>query len=146
MTSNIHFNVLPCMAAETALSLSAGVTGWLWQRPSRLAIDWQSVDWRVSGTWGFSFPSPPLFHQLTDKVEVSSRLSLPAPDSLSSGKHTPDDPPVPGTHHRQLILHHHFLIRSPRADFSGCDQPPRCPRPVSPPLPATFQKGERTPR
>lgn len=108
--------------------------------PSRLAIDWQSVDRRVSGTWGFYFPSPALFHRLTDKVKVSSCLSLWAPDSLSFGRQTLDNPKVPGTHHHQLILHHHFLICSLRAYFSGCDQAPSLPC-VSPyPTPPSIKR------
>lgn len=110
--------------------------------PSRLAIDWQSVDRHVSGTGGGGgyFPKPLLFHQLTDKVKVSSRLSLWAPDSLSFGRQTPDNPEVPGTHRHKLILHHHFLICSLTAYFSGRDQATShsC---ISPPPCANSHKG-----
>lgn len=107
-----HSVCLPhCVAASVLLLVC----------PSRLAVDWQSVDLCVRD-WGSPFPSPPLLQQLTDKVRDSSCLSFSAPDSISLGRQTPDNPAVPGTHHHQLILHHHFLICSLRAYFSGCDQ------------------------
>lgn len=86
--------------------------------PSRLAMDWQSVDLGVSGTGGLlSQPSslPPADRQ-------GQGLSFSAPDSLSFGRQAPDNPALPGTHHHQLILHHHFLICSLWVYFSGYEQ------------------------
>lgn len=115
---------------ETTLVLSICWCHRVLVAPSQQAspTEWQSLDWRDTGTWGFYFPSRLLLQQLTDKVKLSSRLSLPPPDSRSSGKRTLDNPPAPGTHRHQLILHHRFsYLPPPGADFSGCDQPPREP-------------------
>lgn len=127
-----------------SVCLSHCVTPCVWLSgcvPAGLPWTGRVLIW-VSVGLGVSFPSPPLFHQLTDKVRDSSCLSFSAPDSLSFGRQAPDNPALPGTHHHQLILHHHFLICSLGAYFSGYEQttPLSC---VSTSLQAPCAEGNR---